>query len=457
MQINQPNSHLSSSLEQVNGGSATSQRSGSLRSASANSNINVGLGQFTGTSWQNTFSLPFLATFISNLRSINEQFSRFSREIEIQQARDRAAGVGIFQGARQAYQAAGVAYQNIQADEYRKGLPQAVNQPSSSEMAFHQLGSAAQTYASTQLKQEALIGIANLTGLDPSSLSVSGLLDQGVEYVASQLGFSLGSAGAEAAGGAAAATAGEASAATGALGQIAGAAGAAYSAYGMIKNWGKMSPSAGAIQGATAGAYVGSFFGPIGTAVGGLIGGAVGAANKFFKKVFGGGKHKDQVARDQVRKFMLQQGMIDKNWTIGLANGDRFDIGKDGKAKLQNTDGTERRYYQIDFTNPLAGQAIALVDPLAAVLCGGNRKLHTDFTGYFTNAITSNTNSPEEMMKNALAIYQQVGFPPDKLLAALQELHQNGSISDRELQVFSQNFINMLNSGFEASSEKIAA
>ncbi|NDC96538.1 hypothetical protein EB077_14635, partial [bacterium] len=76
------------------------------------------------------------------------------------------------------------------------------------------------------------------------------------------------------------------------------------------------------------------------------------------------GKSEAQQIRDDYRGFLKAEGVADDNYNVTLADGSTFDIGKDGKAKLTNADGkTSRRYYEIDWDNPLAQKAVEMIDP----------------------------------------------------------------------------------------------
>lgn len=221
--------------------------------------------------------------------------------------------------------------------------------------------------------------------------------------------------------------------------QVFGAVGAAYGAYKVLANWGNSDPVSGAINGFTAGAYLGGAIGggPFGAAVGGVIGGAVGLIGSFFSK---SGKSKDQRARDQVRSLLQQSGVINSKWQVALANGDLYDIGKDGKAELSNTDGTVRRAYDVDFGNPLAGQTVAMLQPLSFIITGGDPKLSNDFTGYFTNAALSNAKNIEDARKNALAIFKAMNVDAQKVAQTIVALAEQGRISEDTARAYLSGF-----------------
>ncbi len=216
------------------------------------------------------------------------------------------------------------------------------------------------------------------------------------------------------------------------VGGALGFAGAAYSAYGLISNFGKSDPVTGALQGAATGAYIGSVVPGIGTLIGGAIGAVAGGILGCIKT----GKHKDQIARDNVRDFLQERGILNADYQLQLADGSMYDIGKDGGFTLFNTDGTTRHGYDVDFKNPLAGQVVGWIQPLASLLTGGNKKLKDDFTGYFTNAALSNATDLESARANVLKLYQQSQATPEIMVQGMTALTQNGGISQQELPAY---------------------
>lgn len=210
---------------------------------------------------------------------------------------------------------------------------------------------------------------------------------------------------------------------TGIGGKFLNAAGAVYGAFDLIKNFGQMSPAQGAMSGLAVGAGIGSFF-PGGTLIGGAIGAAVGGLISLFRK---SGKHKDQKARDQMRKALLNAGVIDDKWTIGLADGSRYDIGIDGGPKKEFGG---RRPYEIDLKDPMAVKISTFLNPLTYIACGGNQKLASDLSGYLTNAALSNAGGDESKAReNVKAIYGQFKITPQELVEGTSKLTKMGAIS----------------------------
>lgn len=216
---------------------------------------------------------------------------------------------------------------------------------------------------------------------------------------------------------------------TGTLGEVAGIggkflswAGVAYGAYDLIKNFGKMSLQSGALSGMAVGAGIGSVVPGVGTVIGGLVGAVAGGILSLFKN----GKHKDQKARDTMRTALQNAGIIDGKYTIGLADGSRYDIGIDGGPK-EAFGG--RRPFEVDLNNPLAVKMATFASPLAWVVCGGDKKLASDLSGYLANAALSNAGQDEAAARqNMLAMYAQFKVSPEQLLQGVGQLAQNGSL-----------------------------
>lgn len=233
---------------------------------------------------------------------------------------------------------------------------------------------------------------------------------------------------------------------------ILSAVGAAYSAYQLIDDFGSSTPASGAIRGAAVGGYVGTQILPgLGTAVGAALGGAAGAIIGLFSS----GKHADQKARDSMREGLQKLGLVDTNHTVGLADGSRYSIGFDGGHRYKNLDGSERAPYDVDFSNPTSAQAVGWVQPLAAVLTGGNIKLRTDLTGYIVNAAQSNAESLNEVKRNVLAIFSALNASPAEFAEALAQLENSGTLSAEEFAAYA-NGLSTLTEGADAYEQQQA-
>lgn len=150
------------------------------------------------------------------------------------------------------------------------------------------------------------------------------------------------------------------------------------------------------------------------------------------------GKDKDQQMRDMIRKDFRKSDFTDKDHALTLADGSKFDIGKDGGSKA----------YNVDFEREGAGEAVGLVNPLAKLMTRGDKKLQSDFAGYFANAAMSSG----DKRANARALYEKAGFDQRK---AYDELNQLG-LEEEELRAY-HNAINQAfgNGGFAADGSII--
>ena len=249
---------------------------------------------------------------------------------------------------------------------------------------------------------------------------------------ARSFGLTAGEAGGAAAASVTAGAGSGTSAPLGSSGSLLGAAGAALAAYDMFKGWGRSTPATGAAQGAAMGAYIGSVVPGVGT----LIGAGVGAILGGLIGCISAGKHRDQIARDQVRELLQRSGVIDAGYGLPLADGSRYDIGRDGGFRLQSQDGTTRRAFEVDFSHPLAREVVGLANPLAALLSGGDRKVQSDFAGYFTNAALSNARTFEEAAANMRAILAAFRLPPAEIIPALEVAASRGALTTDELAAY---------------------
>jgi hypothetical protein len=206
--------------------------------------------------------------------------------------------------------------------------------------------------------------------------------------------------------------------------------GGLWGAANLIQGWGRSTPMAGATNGMAVGATIGSFVAPgIGTAIGAaagmLVGGLIGCITS--------GKHKDQKVRDAVRENLLRAGIIDENYSIGLADGSRYNIGIDGGPKAEFGG---RRPFEVDFSNPLAKSAVAWMNPVVHLGIGGNEKIKTDFVGYLANAAMSNAKSLEDVRDNVQAIFGQFGVNDESLAQGIVSAAQQGLLDEQTAMAY---------------------
>lgn len=330
----------------------------------------------------------------SSAKAILQNISDIGNSARLQRQEDERQGKGLLAGARQFSSDVTGFYDYLGKVDFSK---------LSGGTLVDQVGGLAKDYMQKQAGQQIIS-------------AAQGLFPETTKQILSIFGQDAAAAGASVAGAANSGIVAGDGALSGIGGQVAGWAGAAYSIYELVR--GKLDPQGGALAGAAAGAYIGSSILPgVGTVVGGLVGGVAG----FFSGMFKSGKPKEQKERDQVRKMLQQAGILDGDWQIDLYGGGKFDMGKDGNAKLTNVDGTERKYKEFDLSNPLTAQIAQVAAPLAQSLCGDNTRMAEEFTAYFTNAATSNTTSLEGALRNLQVIYAKFGIPIEQVLSGLAQ------------------------------------
>ena len=159
--------------------------------------------------------------------------------------------------------------------------------------------------------------------------------------------------------------------------------------------------------------------------LGGFVPGANIALRLMGKRSIGkmvtGGKSDAQENRDMFRKDLRNEEIADKDWNVTLADGTKYNIGLDGKAKLQNMGEnvdkkTDRRMWDVDFSNPLAKKAVDLVDAKVRERYGGIKGVAPEqFTGMLVNAITSNAKNEQDLMANYNTVLGKSSFAGGQL------------------------------------------
>lgn len=168
----------------------------------------------------------------------------------------------------------------------------------------------------------------------------------------------------------------------------------------------------GALGGAAAGASIGSVFGPIGLGIGAAVGGLAGAVGSWT----GSSKGKAQFMRDNIRGVLQQGGVLDQQYQGSLADGTKYDFGKDGSTlKWKEIDKVAEK-------NPASwGAAVNLSDALAAGYGFVGQKA-SDIAAWYAKAAVSNANdNPEVAKQNVRHFAQQQGFTPDMIKQKLDQ------------------------------------
>lgn len=169
------------------------------------------------------------------------------------------------------------------------------------------------------------------------------------------------------------------------------------------------------------------------------------------KVLYGSNKHGDQLIRDRVRRGWETMGFAQKNergsHQVTLADGTTYDIGVDGSNRFQNVDGTSRRSYEFDASNPNTSQTIGMLQPIGVLTAGGHDakslgKVTSDSTGLLGNAAMSNANGDIKVIQqNARGFYEQMfgaaakeaGMTTREFVAkGLEFLRDNGRITEEE-------------------------
>lgn len=211
-----------------------------------------------------------------------------------------------------------------------------------------------------------------------------------------------------------------------------GAAAALYGGY-QVAQYQADAPSGGrrninsTAGGATAGATFGQSFGPVGTVIGAIVGGLAG----FAGSQFGSSKNKAQMMRDSARKVLQEQGILDENWQGTLADGTKYDFGKDGSTlKWSEID-------KVTKENKEAWDgAVPLTDALATAygFVGQNA---SDFSAWYAKAAVSNANNDPEVAKaNARHFALQQGITYDMIKQKLDEAKADGRIDEAQYNYY---------------------
>lgn len=162
-----------------------------------------------------------------------------------------------------------------------------------------------------------------------------------------------------------------------------------------------------------------------------VLGGVMGG----IKKAFGSGKGEDQMNRDVGRKTSQELGGLDSEFNVGLADGTKFDLGRDGGASYTGTGGKEIKYgYETDWNNELTGDTVGRVNALAEVLARGDDKLRSDIASQLTNAALSNAKGDFGVASdNVRKFYESHGLgTQDSASQAVQELFNQKAINEGE-------------------------
>jgi hypothetical protein len=248
--------------------------------------------------------------------------------------------------------------------------------------------------------------------------------------------------------------------------QIAGGvAGIAAGAYTIYQGWGQGGKE-GAVNGAIGGASMAAGLYMLGATNPYLLAAVVvvGALSGMIKT----GKHEDQIQRDSVRSKFKENGLVDDDWNVTLADGSKFDIGIDGRGGMHDWHDVEKaiKYqgispdrrlnaYDVDYTNDVSYMASLGGVALSRMISGGAAKNVDQMGGQLTNAFISNVDFEDgeltedkyyKIMENQRAVYSQAGIKSKSDAYGLaNQLYAEGRINDFELVQMHQAFNMMYN------------
>lgn len=135
------------------------------------------------------------------------------------------------------------------------------------------------------------------------------------------------------------------------------------------------------------------------------------------------GKSDAQMNRDDFRGALKEKGIVDKDYNVTLANGQKFNLGLDGKTKYTNSDGkTTRNAWDVDLNDPLAQYAVSKIDPYIRQMYGNAKGINPEqYTGMVVNAVTSGAKTKEEIDANINSVLGSKPFegtPPVRTSSA---------------------------------------
>jgi hypothetical protein len=191
----------------------------------------------------------------------------------------------------------------------------------------------------------------------------------------------------------------------------------------------------GAIGGATSGALiggsVGSFVPVVGTAIGAGIGAVVGGLAGATASWTGSKKGKAQFMRDNIRGVLKDGGILDENFQGTLADGTKYDFGKDGSTlKWKNID-------KLSAENPDSWKAtVPLTDALASAYGFVGQKASDISAWYAKGAVSNAANDPATAIKNAQYFAKQQGISYDLIKTKLDEAIADNRISKSQYDYY---------------------
>jgi len=219
-----------------------------------------------------------------------------------------------------------------------------------------------------------------------------------------------------------------------------GAAAGAYQGYQTAKMLGDTAAGSqrtkqGAIGGAASGAMIGGTVGSvvpglgtaIGAGIGAVVGGLAGAAGSWT----GSKKGKAQFMRDNIRGVLQEGGILDDKYQGTLADGSKYDFGKDGKTlKWKEID-------KVAADNPNSwNAAVPLTDALATAYGFVGQKASDISAWYAKGAVSNANNNPLVAIQNAQHFAQQQGITYDQIKTKLDEAIADNRINKSQYDYY---------------------
>lgn len=209
-----------------------------------------------------------------------------------------------------------------------------------------------------------------------------------------------------------------------------------------------LAASGAAIGAGVAGAAVatGAAAGSVVPIVGTAIGAAIGATAGLIAGSTGTGKGTGQLMRDGWRGALEKGGFAEKingSHHVTLADGSKYDIGRDGSDKLQNKgvniDGSrERNTFDVDWSDQTAVDSIpsAHLYAIATGLSPSNKNfdLFDRAVGQGLNAASSNASSVQDVNNNFRSMLKNTD--PRQIGLRVEMLRQTDDISEQEYQTY---------------------
>lgn len=132
----------------------------------------------------------------------------------------------------------------------------------------------------------------------------------------------------------------------------------------------------------------------------------------------GGKKDKDQQNRDQDRATLKAGGVLDDQYNLTLSDGSKVNLGLDGSVKN----------YNVDFNEKGIGDVVALVNPFAYLVTGGDVKRASDLAGQLTNAFKGS----KDPLAETKALFEKAGLFKEDALSRIDQL----KVDDQTKNIF---------------------